>query len=147
MAIDATRIVHNLWQGSFPAAGGELAGEGFKVAVFCAQEFQPRRADYPGLDLLLRCGFDDADRPPTLDEVDKIERAAKDAVRLAISGNKVLISCAAGRNRSGVVMARALTLIGFPARQAIVRVQTLRKDALTNQHFVRWLEDGSRRAA
>ena len=138
LKLDVTRVAPRLYIGSAPLPGGGLARAGFRVAFFCAQEYQPTALDFPGLGTIVQCGFDDADRPPTSKEAEIIERAARRVAHFARGGHRTLVSCAAGRNRSGVVLARALTLLGFPAKGVVHHIRTVRPLALTNEHFVKY---------
>lgn len=62
------------------------------------------------------------------------------------NGGCVLVHCWGGRNRSGLVIALALTrLQGITGAAAVKAVKAVRSGALVNQHFVKYLEarDGS----
>jgi hypothetical protein len=55
-------------------------------------------------------------------------------------GERVLIRCQAGVNRSGLVTALVLMLDGYSAREAIELIRERRAPAvLSNRHFVQWL--------
>lgn len=57
------------------------------------------------------------------------------------SGNKVLVRCQAGWNRSGLVVALVLIKSGYSAKEAIELIRRKRSPhALCNLDFVRWLE-------
>lgn len=60
-------------------------------------------------------------------------------------GDKVLVHCSAGLNRSGVINGRALMWLGMSVDEA---VSTIRKNryssALCNPRFVRWLYEEER---
>lgn len=54
----------------------------------------------------------------------------------------VLVHCGAGLNRSSVIAARALTLTGMPAEDAITLFRERRSEyCLTNPHFEKWLRE------
>jgi protein-tyrosine phosphatase len=57
------------------------------------------------------------------------------------TGNKILVHCRSGHNRSGLICARALIERGMNPEEAIQTVRRQRKDgeALGNENFVRWL--------
>ena len=56
------------------------------------------------------------------------------------ANRRVLVRCAAGLNRSGLVVARILIEAGFDADEAVARVRERRSpDALENPYFVEWL--------
>ena len=58
------------------------------------------------------------------------------------SGKKVLVRCAAGWNRSGLVTVLALMKDGHGAKDAIDLIRARRSpQALCNEDFVRYLED------
>ena len=142
--MDAHPIVPRLWQGSMPMAGPQIAGHGFDVLVLCAEEYQPPAEWFPGVRVIYAPNRDDYERAPTSREL----AAAKDASKLVamhvMSGDKVLVTCMAGRNRSGLVTALALKrLYGMSGKQAILLVRERRKhvtgEALSNPHFIRWL--------
>lgn len=56
------------------------------------------------------------------------------------NGDRVLIRCQAGLNRSGLVMALLLIKEGYEPEQAIDLIRNYRgEDALCNAYFVQWL--------
>jgi hypothetical protein len=57
------------------------------------------------------------------------------------AGDRVLIRCQAGLNRSGLVTALTLMLHGYSVVDAIDHIRTRRSpDALFNEEFVAWLQ-------
>ena len=133
--IDAHGIDTNLWQGALPPKGRFLQQAGFQMLVLCAVEHQPPAEDFPGVEVL-HAPNDDADRPPTRGEL-RIAMDAASRVILALRNNrKVLVTCWAGRNRSGLVSALVLREhleISGEAACAIVKMS--RPSALINKHF------------
>src|SRR3954471_17732753 len=86
----------------------------------------------------LRYGFGDCDI--ALANTERILRAAHWAWRRWLSGDRVLIRCQAGLNRSGLVTALVLMLEGSDAESAIRRIPQRRSPwALCNHDFVTWL--------
>ncbi|HEU4527846.1 MAG TPA: dual specificity protein phosphatase family protein [Actinomycetota bacterium] len=80
------------------------------------------------------------------DEVDpKVREVASFVAALVGSGRTVLVHCTEGLNRSGVVVARALMMMGRSAEDAIGLVRERRGPsadgfpALGNDSFVAWL--------
>ena len=57
------------------------------------------------------------------------------------AGDKVLVHCHSGHNRSGLICARALIARGTASEEAIATVRSKRGDghALENENFVDWL--------
>src|SRR3954454_1122396 len=86
----------------------------------------------------LRYGFGDCDI--ALADTERIMRAARWAWRRWRSGDRVLIRCQAGLNRSGLVTALVLMLDGYDAAAAISLIRRHRSSwALCNRPFVDWL--------
>lgn len=70
--------------------------------------------------------------------------AADWVVEMFEAGRRVLVTCAAGRNRSGLVSALALMKRrGLSGEEAVARVQAMRKDALTNESFAEYVRSRS----
>jgi hypothetical protein len=56
------------------------------------------------------------------------------------AGDRVLVRCQGGLNRSSLVVARALVLLGLSPAQAVTLIRSRRSaDCLNNKSFVRWL--------
>lgn len=86
----------------------------------------------------LRYGFGDADI--TGGELDRVIRAAAWAWQRWRAGDRVLIRCQAGLNRSGLVTTLVLMLDGYDAAEAIRLIRDRRSPwALCNNAFVDWL--------
>jgi hypothetical protein len=87
----------------------------------------------------LRFGFYDGqmdDFDPQADLLDIVKMAHKDWK----SGQRVLIRCQAGLNRSGIVMALVLIRDGYSPAEAITLMREQRSPAvLCNLRFTRWL--------
>jgi protein-tyrosine phosphatase len=135
--IDANMIKPNLWQGSLPPEGSYLSSLGFDVVVFCAQEYQPRVSFFPDIEVIHAPNDDDSSRSITQQELSTAARAAKKVVRAVNQGKKVLVTCLAGRNRSGLVVALALhQLTGMSGEEVVTYIKERRPYALTNSNFV-----------
>jgi protein-tyrosine phosphatase len=138
LGIDADRIAPKLWQGSRPPLGHALAKAGFDVVVLCAGEYQPASPELPGV-RVIRAGIDDA--VPSRAELDVVWEAGRRVARHLGRGDRVLVTCYQGWNRSGFVTATALYLLtGAPGRQCIEAVRAGRDGALSNREFCRVLE-------
>ena len=146
--IDAEPIVPRLYLGSVPPQGSTLRDAGFHVVALCAAEYQDRQHDGVAV---VRCPL--ADRDPegrgapswvvfTADERGRVRAAALRLAELHRRGAWLLVTCAAGRNRSGVVTATVLhELTGWPGAECVARVRAARTaaPALTNASFVEFL--------
>ncbi len=134
-----------LWQGSLPPRGSLVALEGFDLLVLTAVEYQFTSFEYPGVEVL-RAPNEDSGDPLTRPQLQIAIAAAKEVVKRLQAGEKVLVTCAQGINRSGLVVALALHfLYGWPGRICIEAVRVKRKlrqghKALTNPSFVQALE-------
>jgi len=134
-------IVPNVAQGSYPG----LKGAAFKhadILVLCAEEFQAKGLKPPPGKHIIRLGFDDDSYRPIPPEAGKIFHAhAKQLGQAALSGRKLMITCAMGLNRSGLIT--ALTLMhGYRMRpsDAIKLIRARRHaDCLCNPMFEQWL--------
>jgi hypothetical protein len=152
--VEASEIVAgHLYQGSVPPIGNHLKDAGFTHVVLCAEEWQPPnyvRPDilapmgyvantdpYPGVTILHSPNDDDYDIPPSRIQLALAIKTAKAVADAVLSGGKVLVTCWAGRNRSGLVSALALHKItGASGEACISFVQKARSRALTNPQFV-----------
>lgn len=83
------------------------------------------------------------DRPLTADQIDAVRQAAHTAARAVEAGRTVLVRCRSGYNRSGLVVAQALVLLGHEAVPAIRLVRRRRSPwALNNRTFQDYLTTG-----
>lgn len=138
--LDTTRLSPRLYIGSQPPTGPAVARAGFDVLALCAMEYQPRSTEFPGLHAVLHIPLDDAE--PTPAEVDTAMMGALGVADYVQRGQKVLVTCIQGRNRSGLVCALALHLVTcLDPRDCVAHVQRMRRGpdglpALTNEHFI-----------
>lgn len=134
--VDADAVHPRLWIGSKPRTGDVLRRAGFHVVVLAAREVQPHGFD--GVEVV-RAGIDDS-FAPTIDEMRTVMRAGRLVAQKVLAGKRVLVTCAMGLNRSGLVTALALrNLEGLSGRKAMEVVQAHRKGALYNATFQRML--------
>jgi hypothetical protein len=134
--IDATRIAPGLYQGSAPPHGSAVRECGFTTLVLCAQEIQPGSVDFPGVTVVHAPNSDDGTRITQAQWQTAIQ-AAEIVARRVRGGERVLVTCAAGRNRSGLVSALALHLLtGISGAEAARLVKAQRHNALTNRWFM-----------
>lgn len=127
------RVAKHLWMGATPDPG-HLSG--FDMLVLCAKEIQPRGA-YPGV-TVVHVPLDDSGVPPTEIEVQGALIAAREVAAALRRGERVLVACHMGMNRSGLVTALALRVLGATPASAIGMVRDARgPNALSN----RWFEE------
>lgn len=146
--IDAHQIIERLWQGSFPEPGGRLRSCGFDVLVLCAEELQPPSDLYQGVEVI-HAGIDDGLVTPELERTAR--RAANRVVKAHRDGKRILVTCAQGRNRSGLVVGFVLKELAYRTSpdvkvakitkswDVVDYIQRRRPNALTNPYFVELL--------
>jgi protein-tyrosine phosphatase len=101
----------------------------FDVVVLAAKEYQP---NLPGYEVM-HVPLDDGPPPDKLTRM-RIRRAARNVADHVRLGNRVLVTCWQGRNRSGVIAGLALVQLDVPREQVVHRIQRLR-DGLRNPYF------------
>jgi len=146
--VNIWQIAPRLYQGSVPERG-QLAVD---VVVLCAQEYQFPASRYGsrpfGDTRVIRCPLTDANLPLSSGQVMRALRAAVEVARLWAHGSRVLVTCALGRNRSGLVNALALMELGHSAEASMAAVRKARPNAIDNPHFEHLLRAiGSRKRA
>jgi len=129
------RILGDLYQGDAMAAA--LDAGRFDVLVLCAKEIPRVPGDAPPGVRVIDARIDDGELSP--DEARVAEQAASAVLKELAYGRKVLVTCFAGRNRSGLVSALVLKRLGWPGAAAVEKVRSARRNALTNESFVRYL--------
>jgi protein-tyrosine phosphatase len=108
---------------------------GFGVLVLCADDYQPPASLFPGVQVI-HAPLDDSDiRQRPQDEA--IARAAAKRVADAMrTGGEVLVTCRAGRNRSGLVAGLALLDHAHGPVWTVGHIRERRHLALSNRSFV-----------
>jgi len=142
--IDATKIVSKLYQGSVPVSAAHVRRNGFQVLVFCAVEIQPPDTALTGHGVhVIRCPIDDNGQPLSPHDTQLVRKTAAQVAMYVTRGSRCLVSCAMGRNRSGLVVALAPhQLMGGQrsGREIVEYIQSRRANALTNPAFVKMIE-------
>jgi protein-tyrosine phosphatase len=146
LLVDADEIAPNLWQGSWPGIGKQVRDSGFSMLVLCAEEHQEPEEDFPGVDVIYAPNYDDGIHPLDRELLQDAIQAARQVTQAVRSNRKVLVTCKAGLNRSGLVVGIALHLLfGWSGSRCIERIRLLRKDRhkrlpLGNDEFVNALQ-------
>ena len=153
MKLDASEITPGLWQGSYPGPGPQTMSAGFDVLVLAAREIQRSSVYFPGVEVVHAPNNDAPNRYPFTTEDLKVAVHAAFKVADSIrSGKKVLVTCAAGLNRSGLVSALTLhVLYGWRGQDCVRHVREKRglwrnPGVLSNKQFVKVLERLPKRA-
>lgn len=127
MSIEFSWINQYLAQGSYPGPP-ESAWKYADVLVLCAEEHQPRVKVPKGKKVLRFPIDDDIYRPIPPPVAEYAHQLAAELAKYIRAGKKVLVTCAQGVNRSGLIS--ALTLMhayGMTGRRAIDLLRSKRK--------------------
>ena len=116
-----------LAQGSRPPTDVRLP---FEVIVLAAHEYQPRMRGYQLIRIPLR------DAKPSHADRARIVEVALDVAERVRRGDRVLVTCNQGRNRSGVIAGIAMVELGVDPNKAAAQIRHLR-NGLTNPYFHR----------
>lgn len=129
-------VTQQLAQGSAPPPERELP---FDLVVLAAGEYQPSQAQFPRT-TLIHAPLDDA--MPSRAEVALAKQVALTIVNALQRGQRVLVTCFMGRNRSGFINGLVLITLGWSSLDAVTMIRNARgENALTNPHFVEVLHE------
>ena len=121
--------------GSVPPFDRDLPD--FDMLVLCAKELQPERVGFQRK--LVRVAISDGFL--STDELSRAILGSRQVAGALAGGRRVLVTCAAGLNRSGLVTGLALGLVTQMSAAQIVELVRERRApaALGNPHFVELL--------
>lgn len=124
-----------LWQGGCPPPGDTLARQGWKSLVLCAEEWT-NAGLYQDIEVL--CAPNQDNGLLTQKQWERARSAARWVARRIEQNQKVLVTCMAGLNRSGLVTALVLhERMGWCGARCVSHVKQARDEfALTNPAFV-----------
>lgn len=135
--LDADEVSERVWVGSAPARGGLVAESGFTHVVLCAVQHQPPTSDYPGA-TVLHCPYEDDDSIMSVQTMTMVVLAARAVAEAHRNGGNVLVTCQAGVNRSALVAALALQMLGVEPWASVERIRAQRMNGcLSNECFLR----------
>lgn len=142
--MNADEVGKNLWVGGLPT-DARAVDKNFDALVLAAKEFQDVFPvhKYPNTKLIL-APLNDA--KPSAKEQATALKAALEVHDLNKQGKKVLVTCAAGVNRSALIAGLSMVVAGDNAQHAINRIRKHRKPPsgstpLFNPHFQKMLRD------
>lgn len=147
--MNADKVGKNLWVGGLPTDPGAVS-ENFDALVLAARDHQEIFPvhKYPKTRLILAPLDDDpySTKGMSAEQQALALRAALDVHKLNSQGKTVLVTCAAGVNRSALIAGLAMVISGDSAQQAIDRIRKHRKPPtgsipLFNPHFRKMLRD------
>jgi len=134
------RVHGEMWIGSAPPIGWTV-GQYFDCLVLSAMEYPPGPSCFPNVDMLAVSMNDDGS-PMQKSEMAEAVRAAGRVLSWLRSGKRVLVTCHAGLNRSGLICALVLCKGGkMSPTVAVETVRTARgPNALRNPYFLEFLD-------
>lgn len=138
----ASQILNNLWMGGYPSPGPSLSKLGFDAVVLAAEEYQLPARQFPDV-LVFHAPMIDSNAIGMRNgDAYRAMKAARWVVGCLDEGKKVLVSCYQGRNRSGLIVALALVLsTTLRPNEITTLIRACRSTALSNKHFVRFLNN------
>lgn len=144
----AYRIGPKHWQSGFPRPFRDLSRHGVDVVVLASAEVQPDaearkqiEEECPDLSVILCPLLDIEDRLYLESIKPRLVKVAKLVLQCLSADKRVLVTCSAGRNRSGLISGLVHMLrFGLTGAEAVARIKSARPDALTNDVFRRYLE-------
>lgn len=144
MSDNYDKVAPRLWVGSAPDPTKPYPE--FDAIVLAAEEFQPTFENFKGT--VIRAPFDDT-AYPTAKERKIAIRAAREVAKRLRKGQRVLVTCVMGLNRSALVAGLALKMASkLTTEEIIARIRKARGPlALSNKAFERFLRgfSGQRR--
>lgn len=134
--MDASQIITRCWVGSKPPFDRDLPE--FDVLVLCAEEIQPERLGF--LRQVVRAPIPDS--ALSSEELRIALHGGRLVAQSIAEGKRVLVTCAAGLNRSALVAGLGIGLVTHQsATDIILRIRERRAPAaLCNQHFCGYLQ-------
>lgn len=134
----ASNIIGNLWQGSAPPESEELCKD-FDCLVLCAVEYQ-YPTNFPGMELEKIPLNDDGVHLLTLEEKRQVLKLTKKVCTWVQNEKRVLVTCAQGLNRSGLIVGLTMLFNNVPLDKTIQIIRQARgPHALSNSDFVKFL--------
>jgi hypothetical protein len=133
-----TKVLENLYIGGAPPPQSKLDLM-FGGLVLCAREYQP--TIFTNLNVVY-APMDDDGASISMEDAEMAVNASNAVIEWMGRGLKVLVTCYAGRNRSGLVTALALCKgpLQMPPSNAIRKIRAVRgMDSLSNTGFVEFL--------
>lgn len=135
-----SQVTDQIFQGSVPDPTSSY--DNFSMIVLCAEEQQPELPRFKRR--ILRPAFNDTPHP-TNAEIARARGAASEVGTELMRGGRVLVTCAAGLNRSGLVTGLVLIMTTRLSPIDIIKgIRAARGDlALSNPAFTKLIFSGA----
>lgn len=129
--LDASNIVPRLWLGATPPLDRDLPD--FDLLVLCAAEVQPERVAFHGQ--VVRCPV--VNDVLSHQELSRVIISSRMVAQALGAGKRVLVTCAAGINRSALVAALALARLTRASAADLIMLMRKKRhpNALSNAFF------------
>ena len=126
--LDYHWIMPNMAQGSYPEPPLS-AFKDFDILVLCAKELQSKSTRAPNGKHLVRLPMeDDIYRPVMPKDAQRYHGTARELAKAVMRGKKVLVTCAQGVNRSGLITSLiVMNLTTLPGRDVVRMLRQRRK--------------------
>lgn len=135
--LDANEIIPGLWVGSKPPKGEFLYKNNYTHVVLCCPDYQLPAKDFPNVNVI-HCPFEDNYNIMNNTTMVLVFVTAKLIAETHKNGGKILVTCYAGLNRSALLAALALRILGYSPFFAIESLRENRnKRCLENKIFER----------
>ena len=140
-ATTANRVYGRLWMGGCPTPLFELRKH-FNCLALCADDYQLVKNPWRDIEVI-NAPLVDSGEPMLRLEPEIAVKAAGAIIGRLLKDKNVLVTCIAGRNRSGLVCAIVLCKgFGFTPDQAISMIRSARTEkAFRNPYFEKFLKD------
>ena len=133
----------DLWQGVEPAGPEMVLAARFNLLVLCWEESSPRWDRFDGRGFRVHhAPMQDDQRTLPASNLPRALEASEVVAQALRVGQKVLVTCGQGMNRSGLVVALTLRLLhGWNGDESLRHVRDRRPGALYNPAFAAFLEE------
>lgn len=134
-----------LAQGAYPKPPIEAFGP-FDIVVFCAEELQPRLVALPRTKKAVYVPMDDNPyQPVPTADAKRVREVGEMLAKDVLAGKRVLVTCAMGANRSGLVTGMTLRALGHGGVESVSLIRERRilgdgQKALFNPIFASFVE-------
>lgn len=131
---NSSEVIQRLYQGGKPKPGHY----DLDLIVLSDMEYQPAASSFPGIEIV-RVMLNDY-RPATPEEYAAAVKASEVTADWYRAGKRILITCGAGLNRSGLITGLTLRRLGYSTDEAIALIQRARgPNAIKNSNFQRFI--------
>jgi len=144
--LDADEVYPGIWVGSVPRVRGGDTIKTFTHVVLCADQHQFAAEEFKD-HVVVHCPYEDEDSVMGNATMAMVFATARVVAEVAGNGGNVLVTCAAGLNRSALVAALAMRMLGVEPWLAVERIRAKRSPTCLFNTCFRRIALGENRAA